>query len=301
MRPEIKYSPYPTEDHHAMVAALAILPHEKVLDVGGGHHPFGRADVVTDIDFDSGHHRDGNRISMDLSKLGYVQADMSALPFKDKIFDVVICIHVLEHTVDPAKACEELMRVAHRGFIETPRKWMEYYAGHPTHRWLVDDADGVLTFEPITFDCSPFCNFALPSLWRSPDVLGKSLTAHRHIVCVQMLWIERFGYQINGEWVISRQSEAERHYHFARNLLYWMAPAEHGLYHATCAVQQHPDNPAYSKLYAFYLARCGQWRMALRNGLNLRSALCAAASGTISWLLCRMVLWYRHLISPVSP
>ena len=49
-----KYPPYPTENHQEMIAALDIQPHEKVLDVGGGHHPFCRDNVVADIDFDSG-------------------------------------------------------------------------------------------------------------------------------------------------------------------------------------------------------------------------------------------------------
>jgi len=301
MNQEIKYPPYPTEDHQAMAVALEILSHEKVLDVGGGHHPFCRADVVADIDFDSGHHRDGIRMRIDLSKHGYVQADITALPFKDKSFDVVICIHVLEHTDDPAKACEELIRIAHRGFLETPRKWMEYYAGYPTHRWLVDDADGVLTFEPITFDRAPFCNFALPPLWSSPEVLGKALTAYRHLVCVQLQWTERFESRVKGKSVVSEVSEADRHYHFARNLLYWMAPVEHGFYHAARAVEQFPDNPAYRKLYAVYLVRCGKWRLALRYGLSPQSTIHALGSGLISRILCRLILWHRHLIKTVLP
>ena len=295
-----KYPPYPTEDHQAMVAALEILPHEKILDVGGGHHPFLRANVVADIDFSSGQHRDGSRMMIDFTKHGYVQADMAALPFKDKSFDVVVCIQALEHSANPAKACEELMRVAHRGFIETPRKWTEYYFGHPTHRWLINDVNHVLTFEPITFDCSPSHNFGLPPLWSSPEVLGKALTAHRHIACVQWVWRDRFEYQVKGESSISEDSLAERHYHFARNLLYWMAPAEQGLYHAALAVEMSPKNPVYAKLYAVNLALCGKWRPAFRYGLSIKSSAHVMGTGLILKFLHRMVAWYRRWFDKIS-
>lgn len=253
-----KYPPYPTEDHLCMIAALDIQPHEKVLDVGGGHHPFCRANVVADIDFDSGQHRDGTRMMIDFSKHSYVQADMTALPFKDKCFDIVVCIQTLEHVADPAKACEELMRVSHRGFIETPRKWTEYYAGHPTHRWLIDEINNVLTFEAIIYNMSPFLNFALPALWGSPELLN-ALNVYRDIPCVQTVWTDKFEYQVKGDGSVSEASEAERHYHFARNLLHWMTPAEQGLYHAARAAQLMPNTPEYAKLNAFYQLLSGKW------------------------------------------
>ena len=286
--------PYPTEDHPAMVAALGILPHEKVLDVGGGHFPFSRADVVVDIDFASGQHRDGSKMMIDFSKHGYVQADMTELPFKDKCFDVVVCIQALEHTARPEKACEELMRVAHRGFIETPRKWTEYYAGHPTHRWLIDDVNNVLTFEPIVFDRSPFHNFALPPLWNSPEMLGKSLTEHRHIACVQWVWQDRFAYRVMAGSPVSEVSLAARHYHFAGNLLYWMAPVEQGLFHAALAAEKCPDNPEYSKRYAVYLALCGKWRLAFRHGLSLKLSVDVIESYLMLKFFRRLVAWYRY-------
>jgi SAM-dependent methyltransferase len=299
MNQENKYPPYPTEDHQAMVAALEILPHERVLDVGGGHHPFCRANVVADIDFDSGQHRDGSRMLIDFSKHGYVQADMTELPFKDKSFDVVVCIQALEHSTNPAKACEEMMRVAHRGFIETPRKWTEYYAGHPTHRWLVDEMNNVLIFEPITFDSSPFHNFVLPPLWSSPEVLGKALTEHRHIACVQWVWRDRFDYLVKGESVISEVSLAERHHNFARNLLYWMAPAEQGLYHAALAVEKSPKNPVYLKLYAVYLALCGKWRPAFRYGLSFKSSAYVIGNSLILKFMRRIIAGYKYRLDKI--
>lgn len=263
---------YPTEDHEALAKALGILPGEKILDVGGGHNPFSYAQMVVDIDFRSGHHRDGSAMAANQMGRQYIQADLSALPFRDKSFDRVVCIQVLEHTDNPAKACEELMRVARRGFVEIPRKWTEYYAGHPTHQWLVDDVNGTLCFEPICFHKSPFLNFVLPPLWNSPELIS-ALSVHRNIPCIQMEWTDSFCYEIKEQAPeLSAESMAERHYCFSRNLLYWMASADHSLYHAARAAELFPQNPLYVKSHAFCLALCGKWRLARRHGLGISMA-----------------------------
>lgn len=272
---------YPTEDHEALAKALGILPGERILDVGGGHNPFLYAQVVVDIDFSSGHHRDGSAIAANQGERQYIQADLSALPFRDKSFDLVVCIQVLEHTDDPAKACEELMRVARRGFLETPRKWTEYYAGHPTHRWLVDEVNETLCFEPIGFHNSPFLNFALPPLWDSPELI-KALSVHRHIPCIQMEWKDSFRYEIREKSPeLSAEILAERHYCFSRNLLHWMASADHGLYHAARAEELLPGESQYSDCHVFYLALSGKWMQAKKQGITIRMAFGGLLAGIL--------------------
>lgn len=295
-------TPYPTENHEALTVALGIMPEEKVLDIGGGHKPFARADVVVDIDFHSGCHRDGSHMFIDTSRHHYVQTDITALPFPDKSFDFVTCIHVLEHIDNPTRACEELMRVARRGFLETPRKWTEFYAGYPTHRWLVDDNNGILTFEPITFNTSPFLNFALPPVWSSPDLLRRVTVDYHDIPCVQLAWRNRFNYQVKGQLTDislykNPAATADKHYSFARNLLYWMAPPDHGLYHAARAAELSSYNPIYSKLYAFYLALSGKWSLARQHGLTPKLALYAAISNLILRVSRWITIWYRRIIA----
>ena len=254
-----------SENHQELCAALAIRPDERVLEVGGGHNPVFRADVVVDIDFDRGLHRDGQSLAISPSGQCLVLGDLTALPFSDQAFDVVLCLHVLEHVPDPAAACRELMRVARRGFLETPRKWTEYYAGHPTHLWLIDDPGGVLIFEPLPGDDFPFRNFALPILWTEPPIKEQVSAFRRDIPCVQLYWEGEFSFQIVGPAIVPDVGQlARRHYNFCRNLLRRLVPPARVIFHAQTAAELEPGNEEYQRLYTFLLLVDGQWRRAWR-------------------------------------
>lgn len=275
---------YPVTDHAALANALDIHDGDLVLDVGGGHSPVAFADVVVDIDFSSGHHRDGRHINLENHKHQYIQADIQDLPFSDKAFDTVICVQVLEHVFDPAKACKELMRVGRRGFIEVPRKWTELYAGHPSHRWLIDEIDGVLCFEAIRYNAHPFFNFALPPVWSSPELAEKALISYRRIPCIQMQWVGQFDYRILSTDINPAGDsidQAERHYNFARNMLHWMVVPEHGIHHARRAINLMPDHRPAQKLYHFYLMVSGRWNEAGANHISLK----LAGSGLLAFCL----------------
>ena len=49
------------------------------------------------------------------SPLADIEADICALPFNDKSFDVILCNHVLEHIANDAKAMKELFRILKPG------------------------------------------------------------------------------------------------------------------------------------------------------------------------------------------
>jgi len=49
------------------------------------------------------------------SPLADIEADICALPFNDKSFDVILCNHVLEHIPDDTKAMKELYRILKPG------------------------------------------------------------------------------------------------------------------------------------------------------------------------------------------
>ncbi len=117
----------------------------KVLDVGSGNYPFPLATHLVDLHFENNFDRGGAEIVKDSRPI--YQADIEALPFGDKEFDFVYCSHVLEHVKDPKKACEELMRVGKRGYIETPTRTSDMLYNYSyLHRWYVNLAGNSLVF-----------------------------------------------------------------------------------------------------------------------------------------------------------
>jgi Methyltransferase domain len=95
----------------------AIRPGDHVLDIGCGGYPFPPATVLVDRFLATSPTRHESLVTDDKP---FVLADIHALPFRDKSFDYVYCAHVLEVIDDPLSACQEIMRVGTRGFIEAP-------------------------------------------------------------------------------------------------------------------------------------------------------------------------------------
>jgi SAM-dependent methyltransferase len=117
-----------------------------VLDLGSGHRPHPRADVLLDRYHMDNTERGGQALAMPVGKR-FIIGDAECLPFRDKVFDFVICSHVAEHVQDPAAFCEEMNRVGRAGYIETPSKWGEILRHPPIHRWYVSTQRGALVFE----------------------------------------------------------------------------------------------------------------------------------------------------------
>lgn len=122
---------------------MAIGPTDLVLDVGSGGGPNPRANVLCDKFINDPSERGGQNIFHDRP---FIVGDLLRLPFKDHVFDFVICSHVLEHVDDPASAIKELQRVATRGYIETPSASWEKLTGFPFHRWAVSAEGDELQF-----------------------------------------------------------------------------------------------------------------------------------------------------------
>jgi len=94
-----------------------IRPGDRVLDLGSGGDPFPHATVLMDRYLEINATRHEPLVTKDKP---FLLGDIHDLPFPDKSFDYVYCVHVLEVIDDPLKACRELMRVGKRGFIELP-------------------------------------------------------------------------------------------------------------------------------------------------------------------------------------
>jgi ubiquinone/menaquinone biosynthesis C-methylase UbiE len=123
---------------------LSIPSSASVLDVGSGHNPHPRANVITDKFTDSNYHRAAD-IKV-LKHQRFVEASGEQLPFKDKEFDYVICCHVVEHVDNPATFLDELSRVGKGGYLECPSLMGEFFIPKESHQWVCLDIDSKLVF-----------------------------------------------------------------------------------------------------------------------------------------------------------
>jgi len=110
-------------------------PEALVLDVGSGDKPSWRADVLLDRYPDDAFagQRSGTGRTRVVRPL--FDAEAADMPFADKVFDYVICSHVLEHVTDPVAVVGELTRVAKAGYIEVPEASAAKIIDFPSHLW----------------------------------------------------------------------------------------------------------------------------------------------------------------------
>jgi SAM-dependent methyltransferase len=121
---------------------LKINKSDYVLEVGSGHNPMYRSDIIVEKFVSSNYHRCGDVKVYPHQKL--INADGAKMPFKNKEFDYDICNQVLEHTDDPAKFLNEQCRVAKNGYIETPSILGEFLFPKKSHKWVILDIDNKL-------------------------------------------------------------------------------------------------------------------------------------------------------------
>ena len=92
---------------------LKIGKKDKVLEVGPGHSPTFRSNVLVDLFVDSNYHRCGNLKIYPHQQ--FINANGEALPFKDKEFDYVICNQVLEHAENSCRVYPRTMQSCQKG------------------------------------------------------------------------------------------------------------------------------------------------------------------------------------------
>lgn len=132
---------------------FGIQPGWKVLDIGSGHDPFPMATHLADRAIQDNQLGRGGAPFKALQGRPVFECSVEKMPFSDKEFDFVFCSHVLEHVEDPDQACRELMRVARRGYIETPTPGKDLffdYARVSNHRWAVEWSCDRLVFNQYT-------------------------------------------------------------------------------------------------------------------------------------------------------
>lgn len=114
---------------------MNIAPEDRVLEIGSGHNPDPRSNVLIEKFIDDTVER-GDALKRDNRVL--INAEGEKLPFKEKSFDYVICRHVLEHSSSPGLFLEEIQRVGRRGYIDSPSPiWELIYTPRKYHRCLL--------------------------------------------------------------------------------------------------------------------------------------------------------------------
>jgi SAM-dependent methyltransferase len=199
---------------------LEINPSDRVLDIGGGSRPFARADVVTEAFLEENTHRSGVPVA---GNINYVECPAEELPFKDREFDLAVARHVLEHVTDPGRACREMMRVAKRGFIETPGYYNSYLSDYPAHRWIVCEEEGKLIFEKKKYTLNPFRNAVRGCYYADADHRLAMDYSFRNLACTQFYWEDSFAYEVRdhpgGYDYDNKRTAALAHLDYAMNAL----------------------------------------------------------------------------------
>ena len=172
---------------------MNIAANDFVLEIGSGHNPKARSDVLCDKFIEDDEQR-GGRIVTDRP---IVEADGQFLPFADQAFDYVICAHVLEHVEDPKRLIAELMRVAGRGYIETPSEIGERIYGWHYHRWIVNLINGRLTLQKN--NKKPQFGRLFHTLAAKDKYWKRFHITHHNIFLVQYEWEGKIDYEIRPE------------------------------------------------------------------------------------------------------
>jgi SAM-dependent methyltransferase len=178
---------------------LRIHKQDRVLEVGGGHNPHPRSNVVVDKYVDDNTHRSGD-IKV-LSKQEFMAADGENLPFADRSFDYVICNHVLEHVENPHKFLAEQFRVAKRGYIETPSLLGEHLFHKNSHKWVLLELDNKLVLVdkarigfPGMFDFGEIYQEYLPKNSLGYKIMERT---HPNLHTVRIEWEGGFDYIVD--------------------------------------------------------------------------------------------------------
>ncbi|WP_207682916.1 class I SAM-dependent methyltransferase [Desulfonema magnum] len=203
------YQRFPYKDRYNLYQArqfdFGIKPSDKVLDIGSGHIPFPLATHLADIALeDHKYGRAGVPFKYVEGKPVF-ECSVEDTPFEDKEFDFVYCSHVLEHSQHPEKACQELMRIGKKGYIETPTKGKDIFfdqAKVSNHKICVEEFNSRLIFTEYTPDEieGMQCNVLMQIHSNPQTIREKAFSALMYLkpclINTMFLWSDKFEYEV---------------------------------------------------------------------------------------------------------
>ncbi len=134
-------------DYQKRFIKFEIPPGSKVLDVGSGGEPFPYANFLIDRFPGKTQHRYNKLLTKNLP---FCTGSVENLPYKSNSLDFVYCAHVLEHVDNPTQACEEIMRVGKKGYIEVPTRTSDIIFNFARlkhfHKWHISKVGKSLVF-----------------------------------------------------------------------------------------------------------------------------------------------------------
>lgn len=165
-----------------------------VLEIGSGERPNPRSDILCDKYLWDSSERGGMPLVTDRP---LVIGDGVKLPFRDSIFDFIICSHLIEHITDPEKVFMEMMRVGARGCIVTPTELWESLVGSASHRWIVSIKDNCLVLKKKE---TPWLVPALNSFVHSrkdPKPIEHFIDQYHPLFNLYYFWEGQMNYQLD--------------------------------------------------------------------------------------------------------
>jgi len=178
---------------------LSIRKKERVVEIGGGHNPHPRSNVVVDKFIESNFHRKTDIKVFQHQE--FLQADGEDMPFKDKEFDYAICNQVLEHVENPIAFVKEQARVAKRGYIEVPSVIGEYLFPKEAHKWLILELNSKLVLvekEKVGFKTSLDFGYLFLTYLPTKSMGYKILrNTHTNLMTVRYEWNDTIDIVVN--------------------------------------------------------------------------------------------------------
>jgi len=213
------YQLLPNKDRYNLYQARSfefnIKAADKVLDIGSGNIPFPYATHLADLTITDNNYGRAGVPFRHIEGKPVFECDIENMTFKDKEFDFVYCSHVLEHVTTPSKACDELMRVGKRGYIETPTGAKDLWlntAEISNHKWAVEIENGILVFnEYKAKDIKGLgCNILMEMHCAPQTIREKAFSALIYLkpklFNTMLLWKDSFEYRIRR---VTKQQETK--------------------------------------------------------------------------------------------